>query len=102
LGKPVLSDLAEGRLTLPLIHSLQGNGRPHRERISGLLRRKDISKEERGELGELLSASGSLAYTFAKASEYSERALEMLERFPESGPQRALAALTRFVLTRKR
>jgi octaprenyl-diphosphate synthase len=100
LGKPVLSDLAEGRLTLPLIHALQGNGRPHRDRISGLLRRKDISGEERDALLELLSASGALAYTNAKAREFSGRALEILGRFPDSGPQRALAALTRFVLNR--
>jgi octaprenyl-diphosphate synthase len=100
LGKPVLSDLAEGRLTLPLIHALQGNGRPHRDRISGLLRRKDISGEERDALLELLSASGALAYTNAKAREFSGRALEIVGRFPDSGPQRALAALTRFVLNR--
>jgi octaprenyl-diphosphate synthase len=102
LGKPVLSDLAEGRLTLPLIHALRSDGRPHRDRIAGLVRRKDISGDEKSVILEILSASGALAYTSAKARGFSDRAVGILGRFPDSGPQQALARLTRFVLDRNR
>ena len=47
LGKPVLSDLAEGRITLPLIRSLQTGGRNGRKLIKSLVGRKDISVAER-------------------------------------------------------
>jgi octaprenyl-diphosphate synthase len=101
LGKPVLSDLAEGRITLPLIHALRSDGRPYRDRIAGLLGRKDITVGERNELLGLLSAAGSLDYTMAKASGYADGTLETLGRFPDSPPRRALAALVRFVLERR-
>jgi octaprenyl-diphosphate synthase len=102
LGKPVLSDLAEGRVTLPLIYALRSDGRPYRGRIAGLIRRKDISEDEKDGLLDLLSAGGALAYTTAKAREYSEKAVATLGGFPESGPRRALAALAGFVLGRNR
>jgi octaprenyl-diphosphate synthase len=100
LGKPVLSDMAEGRVTLPLIHALRSDGRPYRDQIAALIRRKDITREEKDGLRNLLSTSGALAYTTAKASEYAKKALQILGRFPESGPRRALDALTRFMLGR--
>ncbi|MCK7476423.1 MAG: polyprenyl synthetase family protein [Candidatus Moduliflexus flocculans] len=50
LGKPVLSDLGEGRITLPLIHALKKADRPGRARLKALVGRKDISAAERREL----------------------------------------------------
>jgi octaprenyl-diphosphate synthase len=102
LGKPILSDLAEGRVTLPLIQILKTDGRPHREGIAGLIGRKEISAEDRERLLGLLSETGALAYTEAKAGEYARRALDLLGAFPDSSPRRLLAELTRFVLSRKR
>jgi octaprenyl-diphosphate synthase len=97
-----MSDLGEGRVTLPLIRALRSDGRPHRERIAAFLRRRDLSGEEKDGLLELLSTTGALDYTSAKAREFSERAVSLLGRFPDSGPRRALAALARFVLGRDR
>jgi len=102
LGKPVFSDLAEGRLTLPLIYALRRDGRPYRDRIAALVRRRDISEDEKDGVLGLLSTSGALDYTMAKAGDFSEKALAALGRFPESAPRQALAALTRFVLARRR
>ena len=102
LGKPVLSDLAEGRVTLPLIHALRTDGRPGRDRIVALLGRRDVTPGEREELVGRLKAAGSLAYASGRAAACAERALEALGRFPDAPPRRALAALTRFVLERRR
>jgi octaprenyl-diphosphate synthase len=102
LGKPVFSDLTEGRLTLPLIYALRSDGRPYRDRIDALVRRRDITEDEKAGLLGILSTSGSLDYTKAKAGDFSEKALAILGRFPESAPRQALATLTRFVLARKR
>jgi octaprenyl-diphosphate synthase len=102
LGKPVLSDLAEGRVTLPLIHILKTDGRPHREGIAGLIGRKNISAGERDRLLGLLTETGALAYTEAKAGEYARSALAFLDAFSESRPRRLLADLTHFVLARNR
>ncbi len=102
MGKPVLSDLAEGRVTLPLIHALRTDGRAGRERIAALLGRRDIIPGERKELVGWLEAAGSLEYASGRAAGYANRALAALGRFPDALPRRALAALTGFVLERRR
>jgi octaprenyl-diphosphate synthase len=102
LGKPVLTDLAEGRVTLPLIRALKAGGRPLRDRVKSLVGRKDIRAGERGELLESLAASGSFDYAAQKAREFAERSLESLDRFPDSTPRETLVRLAVFVLTRNR
>ncbi|MBE3125995.1 MAG: polyprenyl synthetase family protein [Acidobacteria bacterium] len=102
LGKPVLSDLAEGRVTLPLIRALKTDGRSGRERIKGLVGRKDISAEERRKLLGTLADGGAFDYAGLKAREFAERSLEFVNRFPDSPPRETLIRLAVFVLTRKR
>jgi octaprenyl-diphosphate synthase len=102
LGKPVMSDLAEGRVTLPLIHALHGDGRPHRERISGLVGRRGASADDRAAVLHVLGSSGSLDYAAARARRYADDAVGLLGRFPESPPKRALAALARLIVDRNR
>jgi octaprenyl-diphosphate synthase len=102
LGKPVLSDLAEGRITLPLIHLLRSDGRPYRDRVAGLIGRRDVSPGEKTGLLELLAASGALAHAAGKAGEFSAKALEMLDGFPASPSRAALGGLARFAADRER
>jgi len=102
LGKPVLTDLAEGRITLPLIRALQTGGRDGRERIKALVGRKDISVAERKELLDALAAGDALDYARARAAGYAERSLEAIDPFPESPTRETLIRLAVFGLTRKK
>jgi octaprenyl-diphosphate synthase len=102
LGKPTMLDLGEGRITLPLIHTLHHDGHhPHRL-ISALVHRKDVNGEERRRLLEILKECGSLEYTRQKAHRFSERSLEFLTRFPDSEVRETLAGLARFAYGRDR
>jgi octaprenyl-diphosphate synthase len=102
LGKPVLTDLAEGRITLPLIRALQTGGRAGRERIKALAGRKDISGAERKELLDALAGGDALDYARALAAGYTERSLEAIDPFPESPTRETLIRLAVFGLTRKK
>jgi octaprenyl-diphosphate synthase len=102
LGKPVLSDLGEGRITLPFIQALRTGGRAGRQRIKALSGRKDISAMERRELVESLAAGGALDYTTGRAREFAERSLEALNPFPETAPRETLIRLAVFGLLRNR
>lgn len=102
LGKPVLSDLGEGRITLPLIRSLRADRRGGRERIKALVGRKDISAAERRGLIEALAAGDAFGYARGRAAEYAERTLEAITPFPESPTRETLIRLALFGLTRKR
>ncbi len=102
MGKPTMLDLGEGRITLPVIHTLHNNGHnPHRL-VSGLVRKRDVNGEEKRRLLEILKESGSFDYAREKARGFSERSLEILSRFPESGVRETLAGLARFAFGRDR
>jgi octaprenyl-diphosphate synthase len=47
LGKPTLSDLGEGRITLPVIQALKRGGRAGRQRVKAFVGRKDVPAEAR-------------------------------------------------------
>jgi octaprenyl-diphosphate synthase len=102
LGKPVLSDLGEGRITLPLIRSLGSDGRAGRQRIKALVGRKDIPADERRRLIESLSAGGAFDYAAGRARGFAERSLEAINHFPESTPRETMIRLALYGLTRRR
>jgi len=102
LGKPVLSDLGEGRITLPLIRILKADGRSGRERIKALVGRKDISGEERRGLIDALAAGGAFDYAGERAREFAEKSLESINPFPASTPRETLIRLAVFGLARSR
>lgn len=102
LGKPTLSDLAEGRITLPLIHSLRSDGNLARRHIDRLLKEKGSLAEAKDEILELVRSCGALDYTFRRAEEYSARSREIISQFPDSAHRTALELLAEFVLSREK
>ena len=102
LGKPILSDLSEGRITLPLIYTLTNDGNHNRSRIIQLLREKKFPEESKREILEIITSNGALDYTYKIAEEFSLRSREDISRFPESVHREALSLLSEFVLTREK
>ena len=102
LGKPILSDLGEGRITLPAIRALETGGREARQRIRALSGRRDITAEERRDLSEALAGGGAFDYAHLRAREFAERSLEAINPFPDSTPRETLIRLVVFSLLRNR
>ncbi len=102
IGKPVLSDLAEGRMTLPLIHALNDGAGGSSGRLAGMVGRRDLDASARDEVLAILRGSGSLEYAYGKARAYVDAARALLGRFPESDGRRALYRFADLVLERER
>jgi len=100
LGKPVLSDLREGRITLPVIRALARDGRGLRPRLQALVRRRSDSPRESRAIIKLLRDRGALEETFDMARDHAERAKSHLAAFPETEFRRALVGLADFALLR--
>jgi octaprenyl-diphosphate synthase len=98
LGKNVGDDLAEGKPTLPLIHSMR-EGTPDQQR---LLR----SAVEHGGLDHLeavlraIESTGSIAYTARRAEEQARLAQQALTAIPDSPYRQALHDLAHFSVHR--
>jgi octaprenyl-diphosphate synthase len=102
LGKPVLSDIAEGRITLPLIYTLKNDGQNNRDRLSELYNSQELDNSAKAEILEIVRSNGALDYTFQKAREYTQKSQELLEIFPDSVYRDSLALLPEFILTRNK
>jgi octaprenyl-diphosphate synthase len=82
-GKPVLSDLKEGRITLPVIHGLLEQP----ERIAQLVEdyQTTLSREAGAALRSALYSSGSIGYATQQAYSYLQRAREAGARLAGQG-----------------
>lgn len=101
LGKPILSDLSEGRITLPIIFTLK-NDSHYKEKILCFLKNKDLEKSTQSEILQIVSKNKALDYCREKAREYSLKAKETIMEFPESNFRQALSLFPDFILSRKK
>jgi len=102
LGKPIASDLRDGKLTLPLIYLLgQGDGAA-RTLIEGVVQERSLTPDRWRAISDLLVEHQALDYAYRKAAEHAERAKQYLAVFPASPERDALAALPDYVLSRDR
>ncbi len=102
LGKPVLSDLREGRITLPLIYTLQTDGKKNRARILNLLKKKELDASSFEDILQTVQSNGALDYAYNKAEEFSIHSKRLLERLPPSVHREALSLFPDFVLFRNK
>ncbi len=102
LGKPVASDLREGKATLAVIHALERGTGADREAIRTVLADRSFTRVSHSQIIEILNRHGSLAYAMDTACAYAEAARLSLTALPESDAKRALLWVPVFVTTRDR
>ncbi len=100
LGKPVASDLREGKLTLPLIHLLERGDPTHRALVQTVLDERDFRTVTRDDILALLREARTLERTRSLALSYAARAREALAIFDPGPARSALLALPDFVVRR--
>jgi octaprenyl-diphosphate synthase len=101
LGKPVLSDLKEGHMTLPVIYALREEPRAM-PTVQAVLDRRAIDDVSRQEILDLVRRNGSLDRARAVAKDYAMKAQRALDALPESRQKDALLALGAYVIDRNR
>jgi octaprenyl-diphosphate synthase len=102
LGKPVASDLREGKTTLPVIHSFDHGSARDRQVIQRVLDDRSFENVSRGQLQEILARNGSVEYAMGLADRYAEQARQALAGFPDSDFRRALLWVPDFVVAREK
>jgi octaprenyl-diphosphate synthase len=100
LGKPVASDLKEGRLTLPLIYLLELGVDEHRRKLRMVLDDGGFDRVSLEEILDLSRRNGTLERTRRLALDYSEEAIRSLDAFPDSSVRRALIDVAEFITSR--
>ena len=98
MGKNAGDDLAEGKITLPLIHAMDRVTAGEQAVIREAIETGD--RDALTEIRQIIESTGALAYTCARAQEHAGLARQSLEALPTSQYRDALSALADFSVSR--
>lgn len=99
-GKEIGHDLEEGKITLPLIHTLARCTDEERDLIAAVVEKEVLEQGDFESVFSLVHRYGGIQYTTAVAGEYIARCKEHLGIFPDSSEKRALLDLADYVISR--
>lgn len=102
LGKPVCSDLKEGKLTLPLIYLMRDGEPEHCELIRTIIREDGFGGVHRDKVLDLVRQYGTADRVLEKAHEYARQAKGYLADCPDCQARDALMAIPEYIVERDR
>lgn len=102
LGKPVRSDLKEGKLTLPLIYLMRDGKPEHRELVKSALLSSNPNAENREAVSRLVQEYHTADRVMEKARDYAKKAKDCLKDFPSSKARDALLSIPDYIVERDR
>ena len=101
LGKPVLNDLKEGKVTLPLIYALEASGPAEHRMVDTVLHEKGFVSVRREHISALVRNTGAIDRARQVAQDFAFKAKACVEDLVDSDYRRALLALPDFILERE-
>lgn len=102
LGKPVGSDIRNGKRTLMVVHALARLEGEERNNFLSVLGNQNASEEEVRNSIQLLDNMGSTAYAEQMALDFAKKSKELLSVLPESEHKELLSKITDYMVRRKR
>lgn len=100
LGKPVGSDLAEQKYTLPFLFAMEIADPGQRTRFREVLSNGPLSREEFEEIVGVMEGLDTRSRSLALARQHAADALSEVQALPEGAARDALAALPTFLMSR--
>jgi octaprenyl-diphosphate synthase len=102
LGKPVASDLREGKVTMAVIHALERCTPAERDAISTVMRERAFDGVTHRQILDILNRYGSLDAAHERAAQYATLARNAVTSFPDGEAKRALLWAPDFVVAREK
>ena len=102
LGKPTGNDMAEGKLTLPVLYALNTTGDTQMAALARKVKARNVSAEEIAQLVEFTKNNGGIAYAERKMAECQALAIDFIDRYvADTQLKNALKAYVDFIIDRK-
>jgi octaprenyl-diphosphate synthase len=102
LGKPVGNDLAEGKVTLPLLYALAETTREETRLIETVLKDRSYERVAFSSVLEIIEKYGGVEKAQERAKFFTDRARQIIEGFPDSAYRKALIAIAAIITDRDR
>lgn len=103
IGKPTGNDMAEGKLTLPVIHAVNTSGDEEMRRLAMKVKAGTVSAEEIACLVAFTKANGGIEYAERRMEELRQEALRFLsEEVSDDEIRQSLTAYLDFVIARNK
>ena len=83
-GKDLAKDVMSNMITLPIVHSMNTVDKQTVRQIGKLLRKVKKSKKVTNDLKQIIEETGGFDYAKSKIFEYSEKALDAINKYPET------------------
>ncbi|GAA5819831.1 MAG: polyprenyl synthetase family protein [Methanobrevibacter sp. CfCl-M3] len=101
LGKPVGSDIVEGKMTIIIVHALENGNSEDREKLIDILKNGN-SKEDVRLAMDILNKYGSLSYASNLAQKYVFDAKKLLDILEDTPHKQSLISIADFVINREK
>jgi octaprenyl-diphosphate synthase len=101
-GKTSGNDIKEKKITLPLIYALDHSGNSEKRRILSIIKNKKKSRDEIKEVIEFVSGSGGMDYSELIMNQYRDKALAILDSYPDSEVKNSLREFVLYTTSRNK
>lgn len=101
-GKAPGNDIKEKKITLPLIYALEQSANSKKRHILNIVRNKKKSKSEISEVIRFVSEYGGMEYAEIKMNQYRDKALAILDSYPDSEVKNSLKEFVYYTTARKK
>ncbi|WP_297695793.1 polyprenyl synthetase family protein [uncultured Eudoraea sp.] len=101
IGKPTGIDIKEQKMTLPLIYALNNSTPKEKKWLINSVKNYNKDKSRVKEVIALVKAKGGLLYAETKMNEFKDKALKLLNTYPDSEYKDALRLMVNYVVERK-
>ncbi|MBM3761440.1 MAG: polyprenyl synthetase family protein [Acidobacteria bacterium] len=102
LGKPVGNDLAEGKVTLPLLYALAETTREETRMIETILKDRSYERVPFSTVLEIIEKYKGVERAQERAQQFTARSREVIETFPDSPYRKAVLTIADIITERDR
>jgi octaprenyl-diphosphate synthase len=101
-GKTVGNDIKEKKITLPLIYALEQSSNSKKRHILGVVKNRKKTKTDINEVISFVSDNGGMEYAGLKMNQYRDKALAILDSYPDSDVKDSLKEFVYYTTSRKK
>ena len=100
IGKPTGNDMKEGKLTLPLIYSLNHSNDEYMHKLAHKVKSGEISDDEIVELVSFTRSNGGIEYAEHVMKTFADKAKDVLSSYPDGEIKSSLMMYVDYVIKR--